>query len=267
MWQASPAWQVRPVLCLPHLRRRASDLFAFAPSLASSFVSRLMLCLSGMGLVICTACGGLAPADSSLDDGLSPLKAPGIRSVELWYATAPAAGVWAELRVVVDNPLPADTVGTGATAGAANTASDANTILLVSGVLLDEFTILATEPALLALPQRRPDGWYALVFPPAISRSLNWNRLYLETRGAASRAARLDLALEGAATPPASRSVTARVLYVDRQADPFRVVPEPLVRWVPGRARTAFPVLVFCAFLVGATAATGCAMALYMVRR
>src|SRR5919202_1367580 len=60
--------------------------------------------------------------------------APMIRSAELWYATTPAAGVWDELKIVLDNPL-----SVGAT----------KTDLLVAGPLLEDFKIRSTEPPLL----------------------------------------------------------------------------------------------------------------------
>lgn len=181
-----------------------------------------------------------------------PLPAPAIQSAELWYATAAAPGVWAELRVVVDNPL----------AGSATKCA-----LLVPGTLLEDFRIRSTEPKLLTPPRRRPDGRYALAFPAPLAQSLNWYRLQLEARSARLRPIQLGFVLDGIRGAPDAAPAPARVFYSDRQADPFSVVPEPLVGWVPGRARGAFPLLVAFALAVGAIALAGCAAAFRLVGR
>jgi hypothetical protein len=181
-----------------------------------------------------------------------PTPLPIIRSSELWYATTPAPGVWAELKVVLDNPLQ---------------AGPTKTTLLVSGSLLEDFKIRSTEPKLLTQPRRRPDGRYALVFPAPIPESLNWLRVFLECRKAAPRPLSLGFMLDGARALPDQSPTTAQVFFSDRQADPFIVVPERLVSWVPGQAQSAFPVLVVYAVAMGTIAAAGCVAAFWAVRR
>jgi hypothetical protein len=195
-----------------------------------------------------------ATATASVASQGAPWPAPGpqIRSAELWYATAPAPGVWAELKVVMDNPL---------------AAGPTRSVLLVSGTLMEDFRIRTSEPKLLTQPRRRPDGRYALVFPAPIPESLNWYRIYLECRNRTPRALNLGLMLDGARNLTEHPPVPAEVYFADRQADPFLVVPESLVRWVPGQAQTALPVLVAYAVVLGAVAAAGCAAAFWAVRR
>lgn len=180
-----------------------------------------------------------------------PVPVPQIRTAELWYATTPKPGVWAELKVVLDNPLQ---------------AGPDRTTLIVSGTLMEDFRIRSTEPKLLTQPRRRPDGRYALVFPAPIPESLNWYRVYLEARRTSPRPLELGYMLDGAKNLPALPPTPARVFYTDRQSDPFMVVPEPLVGWVPGQARSAFPVLVLYAAAIGAVAAAGCAAAFKVVK-
>ncbi|HEU5317753.1 MAG TPA: hypothetical protein VFX49_16700 [Chloroflexota bacterium] len=180
-----------------------------------------------------------------------PVPIPLIRSAELWYATAPKPGVWAELKVVLDNPLQ---------------AGPDRTTLIVSGTLMEDFRVRSTEPKLLTQPRRRPDGRYALVFPAPIPESLNWYRVYLEARRTNPRPLSLGYMLDGAKNLPDVPPTPARIFYTDRQSDPFMVVPEPLVGWVPGQARSAFPVLVLYAVAIGAVAAAGCAAAFRVVK-
>ena len=181
-----------------------------------------------------------------------PIPDPVIRSSELWYATRPAPGVWAELKVVVDNPL---------------AAGPSRASLLVSGTLMEDFRIRTAEPKLLTQPRRRPDGRYALVFPAPIPGSLNWYRISLECRNGTPRALNLGFMLDGARSLTEHPPVPAEVYYTDRQSDPFLIVPESIVRWVPGQAHTAFPVLVVYAVILGMVAAAGCAAAFWAVRR
>jgi hypothetical protein len=178
--------------------------------------------------------------------------APTIRTAELRYATRPAPGVWAELKIVLDNPI----------AAAAEKCA-----LLVPGTLLEDFQIRSTEPKLLSPPRRRPDGRYALIFPAPISESWNWYRLDLKARRDSHRPLEVGFLLEGAADVPETAPVRAQVLYADRLADPFMVVPEPLVRWVPGRAGGAFPVLLVFTVALAATVLAGCLAAFRLVRR
>jgi hypothetical protein len=132
---------------------------------------------------------------------------------------------------------------------------------------MEDFRIRTSEPKLLTQPRRRPDGRYALMFAAPIPESLNWYRLYLECRNAAPRVLNLGLMLDGAKNVSELPAVPAEVYFSDRQADPFLVVPESLVRWVPGQAQTAFPVLVAYAVILGSVAAAGCAAAFWAVRR
>jgi hypothetical protein len=181
-----------------------------------------------------------------------PSPAPTIRSSEVWYATTPAPGVWAELKVVLDNPVESDAT---------------RTTLLVSGSVLEDFRIRSTEPRLLSQPQRRPDGRYAFVFPAPISESLNWYRVFLVCRKSSPRPLQVGFMLDGATSLTDTEPTPTKVFYSDRQADPFLVVPEPLVSWVPGQAQTAFPVLVLYALAMGGVAAAGCVAAFWAIRR
>lgn len=184
----------------------------------------------------------------------APWPAPGpiIRSSELRYSTTPAPGVWAELKVVLDNPL---------------VAGPTRTTLLVSSTILEDYRIRTTEPKLVTPPRRRPDGRYALVFPAPIPESLNWFRVYLECRTSTPRVLNLGFMLDGARNVTEQPPVTAHVYYVDRQSDPFLVVPEGIVRWVPGQSDTAFPIMVAYALILGVLAAVGCGAAFRAVRR
>jgi hypothetical protein len=184
-----------------------------------------------------------------------PSPFPLVRNAELWYATTAAPGVWAELKVVVDNPL------------AAGQTNPTRSTLLISGTVLEDFRIRSTEPKLLTQPQRRPDGRYAFTFPAPIPESLNWYRVYLECRKASPRPLSLTFMWDGARDLPELAPSAAQVFFTDRQADPFKVIPEPLVRWVPGQSTSAFPVLVLYALAVGVVAAAGCVAAFRAVRR
>ena len=81
-----------------------------------------------------------------------------IRSGELRYATAPAPGVWAELKVVLDNPL---------------AAVASSTSILVPGSFLDDFAVRGSVPELVAPPTHEADGRASFVFPAPIGQSLN----------------------------------------------------------------------------------------------
>jgi hypothetical protein len=153
---------------------------------------------------------------------------------------------------VVDNPI---------------VSAAAKCALIVPGTLLEDFRIRSTEPKLLAPPRRRPDGRYALIFPAPISESWNWYRVDLRARRSAPRPLELGFVLEGVTNVPEVSPVTAEVIYSDRQADPFMDVPEPLLRWVPGRSTGAFPVLLVYALALGATIVLGCLAGFRLVRR
>jgi hypothetical protein len=211
------------------------------------------LSLTALILVLPRLTRPAAPDVATLGQAGSPwpVPIPLIRSAELWYATVPRPGVWAELKVVLDNPLQ---IGPD------------RTTLIVPGTVMEDFRIRSTEPKLLTQPRRRPDGRYALVFPAPIPESLNWYRVYLEARRANPRPIELGFMLDGARNVPELPPTPARIFYTDRQSDPFMVVPEPLVGWVPGQARSAFPILVLYAAAIGAVAAAGCAAAFRVVK-
>ncbi|MGI8422893.1 MAG: hypothetical protein ACR2NO_02025 [Chloroflexota bacterium] len=196
------------------------------------------------------------PVVTALSEGSPwPSPVPIIRSSELWFATTPAPGVWAELKLVLDNPL---------RAGAANPTK---TTILVSGTLMEDFRVRSTEPKLLTQPRRRPDGRYALVFPAPLPESLNWFRVFLEARRSTPRPLSLGFMLDGSQNLAEEPPTAVHVFYADRQSDPFMVVPEPLVGWVPGQAGSAFPILVLYAVAIGTIAAAGCVAAFWVVRR
>jgi hypothetical protein len=179
-----------------------------------------------------------------------------VRQAELWYATAPADGVWAELMVVLDNP---------------QTLEADRTVLRFPGALLDDFALRDTEPALLVPPVREPDGSYSFVFPPPLDRSLNWYRVFLAARRQSPRPFRVAVAIERPGGDPAARlevpPVAPRTRYVDREADPFRVVPEAAVAWLPTRPGAILPLLALAAAVLGVTAAGGCLAAFRLQRR
>ena len=190
--------------------------------------------------------GASPPAGAPLPPALA------VRSAELWFATTPAPGVWAELKIVVDNPAALDAT---------------HTHLLVPGSLLDDFQIRSTEPRMVAPPRRLPDGAYVLVFPPPIDLSWNWYRVHLTSRVRSPRPVRVAISTYGGREARGTGHIVPQVLYVDREADPFLTVPEPLVRWVPGQARSVFPILVVYAVVLGSLALAGCAAAFLALRR
>ena len=247
---AGRAWSGFP---LPVSRRAAQS--AALVGLIAALVAFIALSIAAPRF------GWFAPvrtAPAQLAEGSPwPSPVPVIRSSELWYATTPARGVWAELKVVLDNPL---RPGAG---------HPTRTTLLISSTLMEDFRIRSTEPKLVVQPRRRPDGRYALVFPAPLPESLNWFRVYLETRKQAPRPLALSFVFEGQASASLQEQppMPAQVFYSDRQSDPFRVVPEPLVSWVPGQAGSAFPILVLYALAVGSIAAAGCIAAFWAVRR
>lgn len=237
-------WPRRPALSIPS---RLGTRIA-ATELVLAIVIAVTLAVS----IVWTARSVARPAAAPPAGSPWPQPAPTIRTAELRYATRPAPGVWAELKVVVDNPVatPAEKCA-----------------LLVPGTLLEDFRIRSTEPKLLSPPRRRPDGRYALIFPAPISESWNWYRLDLKARRDTHRPLELGFILEGVTNVPETSPVTAQVFYNDRQADPFMVVPESLVRWVPGRAGGAFPVLLVYALALAATVLVGCLAAFRLVHR
>jgi hypothetical protein len=181
-----------------------------------------------------------------------PTPVPAIQTAELRYATRPAPGVWAELKVILDNPRPPMAEG------------PTQTILLVPDTFFDEFTIRSTEPAMIGPPRRRDDGRYALSFPAPLSQSLNWYRVELAVRRPAARALPVAFAID---RPPfESRIIRVAIHYADREADPFLVVPELLVAWLPGQARSTLPLLLVFALALGAVATAGCVAAYRAVR-
>lgn len=213
-------------------------------------VKRLVAVLLGVALVGSTAVvaarRGIAPLVAR------EVAAPAIKTAELWYQQAPAPGVWAELKVILDNPLKL-----GAT----------KTQLVVSGTLLDDFRIRDTDPKLLMPPRRLVDGRVALLFPAPLDQSLNWYRLELAARTAAPRPLIVEMTIIGPGTMPPVRPATPVVQFADRAADPFLAVPRPLIGAIPGRAREAFPVLVVFDVVMGVLAAMGCVVAFRLAHR
>ncbi len=194
------------------------------------------------GTALVAARRGLAPFAAREAAGLAPV----IKTAELWYQQAPAPGVWAELKVILDNPLKL---------GAAKTE------LVVSSTLLDDFRLRGTDPKLLMPPRRLVDGRVALLFPAPLDQSLNWYRLELAARTATPRPLMVEMAIIGPGAMPAVRPATPVVYFADRAADPFLVVPRPLISAIPGRAREAFPVLVVFDAVMGVLAGIGCVVA------
>jgi hypothetical protein len=181
-----------------------------------------------------------------------PRSAPAVTLSEIWYATTPSKGVWAEWKIVLDNPL-------------ATKAS--RTYILVPATVMQDFSIRSTEPRMITPARRSADGRFLLTFPAPLPRSLNWYRINLVVRGARARPVQFGVLLDGVPGVSETTPVTAQVFYADRKADPFKVVPEPLVGWLPGQARGAFPVLVAYALAVGATVVGGTFAALLLLRR
>ncbi|MBI3974394.1 MAG: hypothetical protein HY332_24200 [Chloroflexi bacterium] len=194
----------------------------------------------------------LARAGASQPQRVGAAAKPAIEAAELRLMTGPRRGVWAELKVILDNP---------------QVLAATSTTLLVSGTLLDDYELQETDPRLLAPPRRLVDGQYALVFPPPLDRSLNWYRVHLVARSSAPRPVRLSIVLDGTGPLQETSAREARVLLVDREADPFMIVPEPLVGWLPGQGRGVFPILVVYAVAVALVAIAGCIAAFWLVRR
>ncbi len=181
-----------------------------------------------------------------------PAPRPVIQTAELRYATGPAPGVWAELKVVLDNPLPAVAEG------------PAQTTLLVPETFFDDFTIRSTEPPMVAPPHRRADRRYALSFPAPLAQSLNWYRVELAVRRPATRPVAIGIVVDG---PPFElHAIEPVVRYADREEDPFLVVPEPLVGWLPAAPQGTLPLLLVFALALSAVTAAGCVAAYRAVR-
>jgi hypothetical protein len=181
-----------------------------------------------------------------------PPTTPTIVTSQLRYEARPAPGVWAELMLILDNPLP-DSPG-GAT----------RAVLLVPGSLLEDFRLRETEPRLVAQPERRSDGRDALTFPPPLAQTLNWYRLELEVLRPRPRPVQVSLLLD---RPPfQTRLNGVRVIYADREADPFGSVPEALLAWLPGNAAGALPLLVAYTTALALLILGGCAAAFRAVR-
>jgi hypothetical protein len=201
-------------------------------------------------LLLIAALGACAPG------GAQARPAPTVRQAELWYATAPAPGVWVELKLVLDNPVALEAE---------------RTVLRLPAALMEDFTLRDAEPPLLDPPVREPDGRYAFVFPAPLDRSLNWYRLFLTARRPAPRPLQVAVAIERAPGAPAPRldvpAVTPRTRYVDREADPFWVVPEELVAWLPSHPGALLPLLTVAAAILAITAAAGCLAAFWLQKR
>jgi len=178
---------------------------------------------------------------------------PALQAAELRYATRPAPGVWAEVKVILDSPLPD------------GPAAATHAALLVPGTFFEDFAIRSTEPLLVAPPRRRSDGRYALLFPAPLAQSLNWYRLELVVRRSAPRPVQVGIMIDRPLFE--TRTTKAAVRYVDEEADPFKVVPAPLVAWLPDQPRTTLPLLLTFTLALGVTVAAGCAAAFRAVRR
>lgn len=179
---------------------------------------------------------------------------PTVRVAELWYATTPAPGVWAELKIVLDYP------------GAVLEPASERTTLIVPASVFQDFRLRSTEPALVAPPRPLAGGGYALVFPAPLSHSWNWFRLQLEARSASPRPVRCAFQLIEGKRSLELDAVPVAVYYSDRQADPFMDVPTPLLRWLPGPGRAAFVALLGLTLFVSGAAVAGCAAAFWNVR-
>jgi len=138
-------------------------------------------------------------------------------------------------------------------------------VLFVPGSLLEDFRIRATEPTLIDEPRQRSDGRYAFTFPPALAQTLNWYRLEMEVRRHRPRPVQVSLLFDRPLFE--TRLTGVRVIYADREADPFSVVPEPILGWLPGRATSALPLLVGYTAVLGVIVTAGCAAAFRVVRR
>lgn len=83
----------------------------------------------------------------------------------------------------------------------------------------------------------------------------------------------ITLAIEGpAGQPPASRPpevppALARPRFVDREADPFLVVPEVLVGWLPRRSDVLLPLFMATAAALVTAVAGGSLAAFWLLRR
>ena len=62
-------------------------------------------------------------------------------------------------------------------------------------------------------------------------------------------------------------AVTPRTRFVDREADPFRVVPEALVAWLPSRPGALLPLMTAMAAVLAITAGAGCLAAFWLQKR
>lgn len=222
---------------------------ALRPALAA-------LALAALALAALIGCGG---------GGTPPARpAPRVREAELWYASNPAPGVWVELKLVLENP---------------DVLEGERTVFRFPAWLLDDYTVRDAEPPLLGPPVQEADGRYAFAFPAPLDRSFNWYRLFLAARTAAPRAFQVAVAIEGraAASPAAAGAgagrrldvpaVTPRTRYVDREADPFRVVPEALVGWLPSRPGALLPLMTAMAAVLAITAGAGCLAAFWLQKR
>jgi hypothetical protein len=209
----------------------------------------LVLSITLLATAVLGACAGTGPGQSA-----PPERSPAVRRAELWFATTPAPGVWADLLLVLENPLaePAE-----------------RTVLRFPATLLEDFALRDTEPPLLGPPVREADGGYAFVFPPPLDRSLNWYRVYLAARRQGPRPFQVAVSIDRpAGAGPLALSPTApRARYVDRAADPFRTVPEALVAWLPSRPAALLPLLVLTGAVLATTVTAGCLAAFWLQKR
>jgi hypothetical protein len=173
-------------------------------------------------------------------------------SAELRFSKAPASGVWAELKLVVSYPR-----DLGAT----------STTMLLPASLLSDYEIRSTEPGLLAPLSNRRDGRYELTFPPPIVDSFNWYRVFLTARTARPAPLVASVAFDGSQLPLRIEGARPRVMYLDREEEPFKVVPRALVAWLPVSPRQVFPVVVLMTAAIALFAAAGSWAVLWSLRR
>jgi hypothetical protein len=214
------------------------------------------LLAAALVLAALTGCGG----------GTLPSRpAPRVREAELWYASTPAPGVWVELKLVLENP---------------DVLEGERTVFRFPARLLDDFSVRDAEPPLLGPPVQEADGRYAFAFPAPLDRSYNWYRLFLAARTVAPRPFQVAVAIEGRAAASAGGAaasgaarrldvppVAPRIRYVDREADPFRVVPEALVGWLPSQPGALLPLMTAMAAVLAITAGAGCLAAFWLQKR
>jgi hypothetical protein len=219
----------RPSWLSPHRPRPRLTL-----ALAASLLLTLML-------LFATWPRRPAPA-AGAGDGRG-LSRPSVRQAELILASTPSRGVWGELTVILDNPL---------------VLGARRTLLYLPPTFVEDYDVRDTEPDMLLPPQRVSDGRYALTFPAPLEQSWNWYRVDLVARRAGPRPLQVTIAIEGGPARIEVGPATPRTRLADHAADPFLVIPEFLVQWVPGRSPQVFPLSLLAAGLMIVVLTGGC---------